>query len=157
MDTTTDRSDEGRQGSDDSTADARPWRVLIADDEIHISRLLAELISLELHATCCEVRSAEEAIAQLEQHPFDLVVSDIRMPGIGGVGLLQWVRKNCPQLKRRFIFVTACAGAIDSEHMIDQVGVPVVRKPFACRELVDVLRLLLEDRHLEPRGERMKI
>src|SRR5262245_52565869 len=72
-------------------------RILIADDEKDLREILAD----ELRYCGCEVAEAENgktAYALLESQPFDLIISDIRMPGGDGIELLKAVRKRDPKL-----------------------------------------------------------
>ncbi|MCV5473435.1 response regulator, partial [Escherichia coli] len=69
-------------------------RILIADDEAEISSVLSDLLSA---AHDCEtVGSAEEALARLHTHDFDLVISDIMMHGMSGLELVPRVLALAP-------------------------------------------------------------
>jgi DNA-binding NarL/FixJ family response regulator len=72
---------------------ARRVRIALCDDQALVlrglSRLLADLgIDIALEAS-----DAERLLAALPQHPVDAIVSDIRMPGLGGLGLLRTLRE----------------------------------------------------------------
>jgi DNA-binding NarL/FixJ family response regulator len=72
---------------------ARRVRIALCDDQALVlrglSRLLADLgIDIALEAS-----DAERLLAGLPQHPVDVIVSDIRMPGLGGLGLLRTLRE----------------------------------------------------------------
>lgn len=118
-------------------------RVLVVDDEVFIGTLVSEIIAHELHAETVQVCSAEEAIAELQRGHFSLVISDIRMPGLGGFGLIEWIEANRPALKQRFLFITGYAGGSEADRMLAKLGVPVVKKPFTCAALINQCRELL--------------
>jgi DNA-binding NtrC family response regulator len=74
-----------------------PKRVLIVDDEQHVLFVLQD--SLRKLGAGVEVevaRSGEEALAKIREAPFDLVVTDLKMPGMGGVELTQAISAECP-------------------------------------------------------------
>ena len=58
-------------------------RILIVDDEREITEILADLLSCDFH--CTVAGSAEEALTRLRDNPFELVISDITMPGMSGL------------------------------------------------------------------------
>ena len=72
----------------------RRARVLIADDEREIRGVLRDLLSPVYE--CTAVSSAEEAIAELRQTDFDLVISDIMMRGMSGLEMIPHVRRLLP-------------------------------------------------------------
>jgi CheY-like chemotaxis protein len=84
------------------------------------------------------VASGAEALAALERGPYDLVLSDIRMPVMNGTELYLWVRELRPELSRRFVFITGHPGDSDLEAQIAQWNVPVIAKPFKLARLAEV-------------------
>jgi putative nucleotidyltransferase with HDIG domain len=72
-------------------------RVLAVDDEPAANKLMT-LIFRPPDFNCTAVASAELALAALRVEPFDVVVSDLTMPGINGMELLSQVRRRYPQL-----------------------------------------------------------
>lgn len=75
--------------------------ILFVDDEPHILQGLQNLLRRHRHKwTMVFACGAEAALAALEQRPFDVVVSDMRMPGTDGVALLGQVKQKCPETVR---------------------------------------------------------
>ncbi|HOX31434.1 MAG TPA: sigma-54 dependent transcriptional regulator [Spirochaetales bacterium] len=74
------------------------YRVLIVDDERELCATLSEILSDEGYATRY-TSDPLETIPILERERIDLVILDIRMPGIGGIDLLKLVRKANPAIK----------------------------------------------------------
>jgi EAL domain-containing protein (putative c-di-GMP-specific phosphodiesterase class I) len=72
-------------------------RVLVVDDEPELLAICSELLRDAGHATV-SASSAESALDHLRARGFDVVVSDIRMPGLGGIDLLRAVRRLDPDL-----------------------------------------------------------
>lgn len=92
---TTKRADSTDSG--ESVAPARPGRVLLVDDQQELRRLLERALVKAGH----EVVSAgngREAIALAHQSRFDLVISDVRMPDLGGVELLEQLHAQDAEL-----------------------------------------------------------
>lgn len=71
-------------------------RVLIVDDEIHIREILADTLG-QAGYECVTVGSADEALAQFKSQKYELVLSDIRMPGMSGIELLRLIKIDYPE------------------------------------------------------------
>lgn len=80
--------------------DDRPIRLLIVDDHPVVRDGLRGQLDSEpdLHVVA-EAASAEEALAVLRAHAVDVVVTDLRMPGSGGVGLIRTIRAERPEIE----------------------------------------------------------
>jgi CheY-like chemotaxis protein len=108
-------------------------RILIADDEKDLREILAD----ELRYCGCEVSEAENgkaAYATLEKQPFDLIISDIRMPGGDGIELLKAVRARDPKLPP-LVLISGYSDITEKEALA--LGARrVFVKPFNLNELV---------------------
>src|SRR6185369_9858884 len=69
-------------------------RILIVDDEVEITEILADLLSEEYE--CLRAASAEEALTHLHGSQFQLVISDITMPGMSGLDMIPHVKALSP-------------------------------------------------------------
>ncbi len=83
-----------------------PARILIVDDEVNLRRTLADLFRRLGHQTT-EAATGEEALGHLARQPFDLVLLDLRMPGMDGTEVLKAARPMAPDTV--FIILTAYA------------------------------------------------
>lgn len=121
--------------SDDSQAD-EPRRVLIVDDEETIRRALTRFYERRGWA----VTQAEDGSRAFERltgggEPFDLIISDVKMPGISGIELHAAVSEVHPELLERMLF---CTGEVDSAAVSAFVAgthCRVLVKPFDLRTL----------------------
>jgi CheY-like chemotaxis protein len=117
-------------------------RILLAEDEFLIRLLLVEELTNHGYEVV-EAESGDEAAALAKDGQlFDLVLTDIQMPGrLDGVGLAQLVRKRQPAVP--VIYVT---GRPEVLGKIGQLGPRdvFVRKPYSAREVVSVVQKLLE-------------
>ena len=97
----TSRAGSGETGRQTTTMDSggseQAPRVLVVDDEKVIREILADFLSLEGFW----VRTAEDgrlALAEIDAHPYDLVISDLKMPNMGGIELLEHINKGYPNV-----------------------------------------------------------
>ncbi|WP_262748753.1 response regulator transcription factor, partial [Enterobacter sichuanensis] len=79
--------------------------LLIVDDEIEILVWLVEIFRYEfdLEIGLYTANSALEALELLTNVKFDVVLTDIRMPGMDGITLFQKIKKNWPRCKTIFL------------------------------------------------------
>jgi DNA-binding NarL/FixJ family response regulator len=73
---------------------ARPTRIALCDDQALVLRGLSRLLADLGFEIALESADAERLLAALPQRPVDVIVSDIRMPGLGGFGLIRALRER---------------------------------------------------------------
>lgn len=73
---------------------ARPTRIALCDDQALVLRGLSSLLADLGFEIALESADAERLLAALPQRPVDVIVSDIRMPGLGGLGLIRSLRER---------------------------------------------------------------
>lgn len=119
-------------------------RVLVVDDEEKVVFFLREsLEELGDNFTIGTARSAEEALEKLEEQPYDLVISDLRMPGADGLDLLRKVKEKNPDT--RLVLMTAY-GSDDVEAEARRLEIfEYITKPFHVSDLIEVARDALAD------------
>lgn len=119
-------------------------RVLIVDDEPEITAILTDLFSGEYD--CDSAASAEEAIATLKSRQFELVVSDITMPGMSGLDMIPHVKQLSPNS-----VVVMISGMQTVESAIGALRLGAfdyVMKPFDLRQVEAVVKRALEHQDL---------
>ena len=116
-------------------------KVLIVDDELG----WRDLLSLELSSEYCFVvtaSSAAEALEILRQESFDLVITDVRMPGeLDGIDLVQTWRREKPAQKA--ILITGYAVEEKVEQALEEGCVLCLKKPFESQALFSAIQSLL--------------
>ncbi len=130
-------------------ADEAGWRggisarILVADDESAIASLISETLTADGHrvAVAC---TAEEVLRRLGEETFDVLVSDLKMPGLGARRLVDEVRRLRPGLERRLVITSGDTVSREPEAVAASVGAEVIHKPFAVDELRRVVRRRLE-------------
>ncbi len=119
---------------------ARRPHVLVVDDESVIAQLVADVLAEEGYAVDTAPNGLA-ALATLASGSYDLVLSDLRMPELDGVGLYRELEKQHPGLLRRFVFITGTCEHADYQSFIEETKVPVLTKPF---DMADLQRLARE-------------
>ncbi len=81
-----------------------------------------------------------EAFDLLEQQPFDALLTDIRMPRLGGISLFQQIEEAYPGAAGRTVFITAVAHEPPIRDFLERTGQPFLPKPFNPEELLELVR-----------------
>jgi two-component system NtrC family sensor kinase len=84
-----------------------------------------------------------QAIERLQRKEFHLIISDVRMPGMNGFDLFDWVAQNRPHLAAHFLFITGDAGNAELNEKLGKLGAPVLHKPFSPDALMEESRMLV--------------
>jgi CheY-like chemotaxis protein len=87
--------------------------------------------------------NGREALDRLAREPFDLIISDVKMPVMGGADLYRRLQEQGSPLARRLIFITGDTVAAETRGFLQGVENPVLAKPFRLRDIREtVLRAL---------------
>ena len=126
----------------DQPADARPFRILVMDDEPGILRGCERVLRGEGHEVLLADRG-EKGLELLRQNPdIDLVLVDLRMPGMGGLEVLTQAREWAPETV--FVVITAYATLEAAIEATKRGAYDFLAKPFAPDELLRLVRRSLE-------------
>jgi two-component system NtrC family sensor kinase len=106
------------------------------DDESYITGLVQEVLRIEMGLIVQRVSTSRDALDHLAQGSYDLVISDIRMPGFDGFELFGWICNHYPQLREKFLFITGEAGSPELNGRLDALRAPLLRKPFSIGDLL---------------------
>src|SRR2546427_701347 len=113
--------------------------VLVVDDEVALREALLRFLQRrDIHAE--GVADGWEAIRLLEQRAFDVIISDVRMPGMSGREFLERLRRDRPDLVARMVFSTGDAFTPETATLLKESGVPTAAKPFRFSVLERVVR-----------------
>jgi two-component system NtrC family sensor kinase len=124
-------------------------RVLVLDDEPSLADLLSEMLGALGHeADVC--LSPVRALEILQTRPFDLVISDFRMPVMNGAAFHQALSKINPDLARRVIFLTGDVVSEETQDFLASTGNPHLNKPFQLTSLQAVIAEVLAAAGPEP-------
>jgi two-component system NtrC family response regulator len=130
-----------------------PEKILVADDDASLRRVLEYNLSREGY-TVLTAASGEAALALLDAERVDLLLTDIKMPGMDGMDLLRRVRQSSPETQ---VIVITAFGTIEMAVEAMKAGAfEYVTKPFNRDELALVVRKALRLRHLERDNARLR-
>ena len=117
-------------------------RILAVDDEKDMTRLLQRTLEPEIDCRVSSAFSAKMAITILEQEEFDLVICDIRMPGMDGFELLEFMQSNYPDLT--VVMLTAFGNIESAVKAIKKGAYDFIAKPFEQDEIIFKIQKALE-------------
>lgn len=128
-------------------------RILIIDDDSSIREMLEMFLAGEGYETDLAANGAE-ALAKIQTQDYDAAISDIKMPGMSGIELLEKAQKAKPNLQ--ILMITAYTNAEDSVRAMRAGAYDYITKPFNLEEVKELLdkavekgKLLNENRELK--------
>lgn len=127
-------------------------KILIVDDEILIRNFLTEALKRKgIEVVACE--NGTKAIELLKEHSFDLVITDMKMPGASGMDVLKFVKDTSPQTL--VIIVTAFGTIENAVEAMKEGAYHYIIKPFSLESLMVIIEkanqhvaLVAENRYL---------
>ncbi len=128
-------------------------RILVVDDEKVIRDMLADFLSMEGFA----VRTAEDgaaALHELTRGSYDLVISDLKMPRMGGIALLDEISKSAPDALT--VIMTGFGTVETAIDAMKRGAYDYVLKPFKVDEVMHVVHRGLEKRRMAAENMRLK-
>jgi two-component system, NtrC family, response regulator PilR len=128
-------------------------RVLVVDDEAGMRDFLSILLRKEGYGVSV-ADGAEKALEMASRGEFDLVISDISMPGLSGIDVLRQARAASPDTP--VILITAYASTETAVEALKLGAYDYLIKPFDVEELKAVVRNALEKRRLETENRFLK-
>lgn len=110
-----------------------------------LSRLLRDL-----GHTPTVVLSAAAALEAVAREQFDMVLTDVKMPGMSGFELYQALKERDPELASRLVFITGDMLTAATQARLVQIGNPYLAKPFGIDRLESIVRTLLAQYPIAP-------
>jgi CheY-like chemotaxis protein len=122
---------------------ARGAHILVVDDDTDVRWIIAQDLQ-EMGCIVAQAESGRAALAMLDRDaPYDLMVTDLVMPGLSGLDTVRLARRNRPDLKVLFT-----SGYADLSRFGDKLGDhPVLRKPFKPQALAEAVQTALHRIH----------
>lgn len=130
-----------------------PHTILIADDDESLRRVIEFNLKKKGYRTTA-VKTAEKALAVLQKSDFDLLISDMKMPGMDGIELLQKSREIRPELP--VIFITAFGTVEKAVEAIKLGAYDYITKPFDTDDFLHTVNKALEHHQLQDENIRLR-
>ncbi len=137
---------------DSSYPEDRP-RVLVVDDEKFIRDIIADFLGMEGYI----VRTAEDGVSatnELERARYDMVISDLKMPKMGGLDLLREVARTHPDTLT--VIMTGFGTVETAIDAMKRGAYDYILKPFKVEEIVHIVQRGLEKRRLSAENLRLR-
>jgi signal transduction histidine kinase/CheY-like chemotaxis protein len=120
---------------------ARRYRVLLVEDDPGLRRAVGSL--LRRHHDVIEAADGEEAIGVLASpNDIEVILCDLMMRGIDGMGVYEAVCRDHVELRPRFAFLTGGAFTEDAKKIITSGQVPVLQKPCTLKQICATVAML---------------
>ncbi|MBE0500137.1 MAG: sigma-54-dependent Fis family transcriptional regulator [Desulfuromonadales bacterium] len=129
------------------------YRILVVDDEVS----MRDVLSIMLHREGYHVDAAADgaqAVKQLQENRYDLVISDVQMPRMDGLQLLQHLRERSPDTV--VIMITAFSSTEQAVEAMKQGAYDYIIKPFKNEEIRIVIKNALERKMLREENLQLK-
>lgn len=127
-------------------------RVLVVDDSRYYRELARNTLADVAAVECCE--GGQEALAALERAPADLVLSDLTMPGLSGLELLERVQREHPGTD--FVLITADASVDSAVQALRRGATDYLQKPVRAEDLILVTERTIGRRKLLEENRRLR-
>jgi CheY-like chemotaxis protein/two-component sensor histidine kinase len=128
----------------------RRGSVLVVDDEPSVAMVIRRILAPDHDVVI--VGNGRQALDRFETgERFDVILCDLMMPVMNGIGLYEQLSKTIPEQASRIVFITGGAFTPDAKSFLDRVPNDRVRKPFESLKLRGLVQTLV--RGTKPSGE----
>ena len=132
---------------------AESARILVVDDEKVIREILAEFLTLEGYVVR-SVEDGEKALTELRTRPYDLVISDLKMPQMGGIELLENI--SAKNLNVLTVIMTGFGTVETAIEAMKKGAYDYILKPFKVEEVIHVVQRGLYRQQLQAENIRLR-
>jgi len=138
-----------------TTPGSRAFRVLVTDDEESVRRFVTRVMQLPRYETATAADGFEALKLAEAKGPFDLLVTDLAMPGMSGDELARRLRTDEPDLK--VLYLTGYSDRLFQDRVLLSDGEAFLEKPVTVQALLEATSLLLVGRLPPPRAVRVNM
>lgn len=125
--------------------------MLVVDDDPSVRRVLERALQLQGHSALL-APTGEAACELLRSHEVDVVLMDLRMPGMSGQTLFHVIVSQWPHLAGRLVVMSGDPEAQDHEDWLSLNRLPVISKPFDLGDLFSVIEGVMTDERRRANG-----
>lgn len=119
------------------------YKILVADDSITVHKLMETVLRPTDYQLVATAKNGQEAIHLYKEHQPDLVLLDITMPILDGIGALKGIKGTNP--KAKVIMLSAMADKEIVNEALHLGASTFLQKPFKREELVGTIQKVLEE------------
>jgi signal transduction histidine kinase len=123
----------------------REKTVLIVDDDRDVAETLADLLQVDGHQVEL-VGDGTTALERLHDQTYDLILSDVKMPGTDGPRLYAQLERHHPELLRRVAFLTGDTLSAETREFLERTRVPAMAKPFTLEQVRTLIQQIVRER-----------
>jgi two-component system NtrC family sensor kinase len=132
------KAEDQAQPPEPAPAAQAPGRVLVIDDEAPIVNLVTRLLMRNGY-TVVGVEGARQAIEEIQRHPNDTIICDIRKPDMDGIAIQRHLQGLKHERLPRLVIMTGDTSNARTEDFLQHNDLAVLRKPFTRQELLSVI------------------
>jgi len=118
---------------------AHPLRVLVVDDEAGILHSICHFLSA-MGMSAEAAADGQEALQATLNRDFDIVVTDVHMPLLGGLELYAALCHKDPPYSNKFIFMTGDLATLETQNKVSTLSRPCLEKPFSLQTLTTLIQ-----------------
>ena len=127
---------------DDAELTVSRRNILVVDDEVAIIDILYQVLRMDGHRVDTALNGSV-ALRKIEKQRYDVIISDLKMPGMDGRQLYDRVRDLDLDLARRIIFSTGDVASVETREFLEKCGNSYLQKPFAIETIRKVVHAVL--------------
>lgn len=114
--------------------------VLVVEDDMPMRSVIARMLQ-NSGFKVTSVGDAEQALEEVKEHKFDLLLTDIVMPGMDGIELARTVSKENPNMQ--IVFISGFASVAKQDKEFPHKKTKLLSKPFNLRDMVSEVKTIL--------------
>jgi PAS domain S-box-containing protein len=128
----------------------KPGRILVIDDEAGVRTLIEKTLTRMGHSVDV-IDDARAALDIIDAGTvYDVILTDVRMPGMSGIELYPLIIRRMPSMKNRIIFITGDVMGLDIRTFLNQNNLPYLSKPFDIELLKEKIAAILKSGQERP-------
>lgn len=128
------------------------FKVLVVDDEEPMREVCSEVLTAAGYGVAT-ASDGWEALGLLDSK-WDLVLSDVNMPGLGGIELFKAAERRFPGVTERFLFMT---GDRVSAGSVEALNLRLIKKPFKVKDLLEAVEAALSELGANRKDKRVRV
>ena len=126
-----------------------PARILVAEDDSSVRTFVFKALSLRGHDVAT-VDDGVQALEALKKEAYQLLVTDIVMPGLDGIALALRAGRDYPDLP--ILLMTGYSAERQRAHNLDRLAIRFILKPFTLQQICDAVEETLSQAATAPRA-----